>query len=98
MYFICNLQTLVERDQRDAEIQAAHLQWLKDTHANGGLALSGRRPGYADGHYIIRADSREEAEAIAWSDPNNKARNTSFELVEWAIGRGSIVIEDARQG
>ena len=97
MYFICNLQTLVEREQREPRHLAAHLDWLREAHHRGELGLSGPRPGHTDGHYIISADSREEAERIARSDPHTMAGYTRFELIEWSIRRGSIVVAEAAQ-
>ena len=94
MYFICNLQTLVDREQRDTQLRTAHLDWLKEAHSKGELALSGPRPGHTDGHYIIQAASRQDAERIAQSDPHNNAHYTAFDLVEWTIRRGSLVIEE----
>lgn len=93
MYFICNLQTLVERDQRESRHRDAHIAWLREAHKKGQLGLSGPRPGHTDGHYIIQAASREEAEEIARSDPHTSVGYTGFEVVEWDIRRGSIQIE-----
>lgn len=94
MYFICNLQTRVAREQRDREKLAAHLEWLREGHRRGDLALSGPRPGQTDGHYIISAPTLEVAEAIASSDPHTAAGYTSFELASWDIRRGSIIVEN----
>src|SRR6266508_3596315 len=93
MYYICNLQTVVPREARSDELRNAHLEWLREAHGKGQLALSGPRPGHTDGHYIIQADSREDAERIARSDPHTIAGYTAFELIEWTVRRGSLVVE-----
>ena len=35
--------------------------------------------------YLIRADSRDEAEAIAPADPHTAAGGCRYELIEWYI-------------
>ena len=37
------------------------------------------------GIYLIRCGSREEAEAIAASDPFTAAGHCSFELIDWEV-------------
>ena len=93
MYYICNLQTVVPREERKDELRNAHLEWLREAHGKGQLALSGPRPGHTDGHYIIKAESQEEAEGIAQADPHTVAGYTRFELVPWDIRRGSLAID-----
>ena len=93
MYFICNLRTEVAREQRKDEHRNAHLDWLREAHGKGQLVLSGPRPGLTDGHYIIKAESPEEAEVTARADPHTAVGYTSFEIVPWDIRRGSLVVD-----
>ena len=60
---------------------------MKRQHEAGKILLSG--PGKTEagqvGIYLIRADSRDEAERIAGSDPFTAAGSCNFELIEWNV-------------
>ena len=69
-----------------------HLTWMKQQHDAGKIYLSGpskeQDPATDSrkyGIYLIRAASREEADAIAASDPYTAAGDCTYELIEWDI-------------
>ena len=46
-----------------------HLAWMKQQHEAGRILFSGPTPDRTLGIYVIRANSRQEAEKIASGDP-----------------------------
>ena len=46
-----------------------HLVWMKRQHDTGKIVMSGPTPDRQYGQYLVRAENRQEAEAIAASDP-----------------------------
>lgn len=62
-----------------------HLAWMKEQHQAGKILFSGPTPERKLGIYVIRAESREEAERIAASDPYTEAGFCTFELIEWEV-------------
>lgn len=74
-----------------------HLNYMIDLEKRGILFASG--PFLADEHTpagagmtILRASSREEAEAIAREDPFNKSGLRSFEIRTWQLNEGSYTV------
>jgi uncharacterized protein len=72
-----------------------HLAYMIDLEKRGILFASG--PFLADEHVqagtgmtILRASSREEAEAIARADPFNKSGMRTFEIRAWQLNEGSF--------
>ncbi|HLG73554.1 MAG TPA: YciI family protein [Chloroflexota bacterium] len=62
-----------------------HLVWMKQQHEAGKIVMSGPTPDRQYGQYLIRAETREEADAIAASDPYTVAGCTTFEIIEWEV-------------
>jgi uncharacterized protein YciI len=62
-----------------------HLVWMKQQHEAGRILFSGPSPDRKVGMYVIRAESREEAERIAKSDPFTQAGLCTFDLIEWNV-------------
>jgi uncharacterized protein len=80
-----------------AELLPQHLRYMIDLEKRGVLFASG--PFVADAHVapgagmtILRASSREEAEAIAWEDPFNKNGMRTFEIRTWQLNEGSFTV------
>jgi len=84
MYFITLRKALVPREQRKVTLDT-HLQWMQQQHNSGRILLSGPSPDRSLGIYLIRADSKADAEKIAGSDPYTVAGETTFDLIEWEI-------------
>ena len=62
-----------------------HLDWMKRQHEAGRILFSGPTPDRKTGIYVIRAESRQEAERIAASDPFTAAGFCTFDLTEWDV-------------
>jgi uncharacterized protein YciI len=62
-----------------------HLQWMKRQHDTGKIVMSGPTPDRQYGQYLVRAESRQDAETIAGSDPFTAARCTTYEIIEWEV-------------
>jgi uncharacterized protein YciI len=80
-----------------AEFLPQHLKYLIDLEKRGILFASG--PFLPDeqvvagtGMTILRASSREEAEAIAREDPFNKSGMRTFEIRMWQLNEGSFTV------
>ena len=62
-----------------------HLRWMQQQHAAGRILFSGPSADRQLGIYVIRADSRAEAEQVAASDPYTAAGYCTFDLIEWEV-------------
>jgi uncharacterized protein YciI len=65
-----------------------HLVWMKQQHEAGKIIVSGpgqAADGTAYGIYLIRCDSRAEAEKVAASDPFTAHGHCAFELIAWDV-------------
>lgn len=62
-----------------------HLVWMKRQHESGTILFSGPTSDRKYGIYVIRANSKTEAEKIAASDPYTTAGLSAFELLEWEV-------------
>jgi len=58
---------------------------MKQQHDAGRILFSGPTADRKLGIYVIRAGSKEEAEAVAASDPYTKAGFCAFDLLEWEV-------------
>lgn len=91
MWFIALRRAAKPREEWNVSLDD-HLSWMKRQHETGKILLSGPTPDRKLGIYLIRADSRKEAEGVAGSDPCTAAGFCEFELIEWeihqAIGAG----------
>lgn len=84
MWFFCKRTHLKEPGQRKATLDT-HLVWMKQQHEAGRIILSGPSPDLKTGMYLIRTDSREEAERVAASDPYTQEGDSTYELTQWNI-------------
>ncbi|ASA25942.1 YciI family protein [Paenibacillus donghaensis] len=84
---ICYVITLnpTEQDRRDMEIIRAHVKHLQELEGKGQLMLCGPFADSPGGMVIIRADSREEAVAIAERDPYVTSGIRSYEVRTWGL-------------
>ena len=62
-----------------------HLVWMKQQHESGTILFSGPTTDRKFGVYVIRANSKNEAEKIAASDPYTAAGFCAFDLFEWEV-------------
>ena len=84
MFYIALRRPVAPRDQWTTSLDT-HLKWMEEQHRKGTILLSGPSPDRTLGIYLIKAESREEAEKIAGGDPYTVAGHTTFELIEWNI-------------
>lgn len=84
MWFIALRSAVKPREEWTVTLDD-HLSWMKRQHEAGKIVMSGPTPDRKLGIYLIRADSREEAEGIAGSDPYTEAGFCTFELIEWEL-------------
>lgn len=91
---------VVARPVRSPEIEkrlADHLAHQVDMEKRGIMFAAG--PLYARGSdvpeagmFVLRANSFEEAEALAMEDPLHKAGLRTFTLQKWRVNEGSLTI------
>ncbi|MFP4977193.1 YciI family protein [Paenibacillus sp. CN-4] len=92
---------LHRENKPDLNVIRAHVRYLQELERAGQLVLSGPFSDYAGGMVIIRAESREAAEAIALRDPYVTNGISRYELRTWELsheGNGHMGIagmEDA---
>jgi uncharacterized protein YciI len=84
MWFLCQRRNVRPREQRTVTLNE-HFVWMKQQHEAGNIVISGPAQNRSLGMYLIRAGSREEAEAIASGDPFTVAGDCSFDLIDWEI-------------
>ena len=77
------LVMLMRRPQVDLAVVPLHRQFLESLRAQGRNEMSG---GFADksgGAYLLRAESMDEALAIAHSDPAHTSGGWDVTVYEW---------------
>ncbi len=84
MWYLVLRRAVKPREQWTVSLDQ-HLTWMKGQHEAGKILFSGPTADRKLGIYVIRADSREEAERIAASDPYTEAGFCTFELLEWEV-------------
>lgn len=84
MWFFCKRTHLRAPGERKSTLDV-HLAWMREQHEAGRIVMSGPSPDLKLGMYLIRASSRDEAEAIAASDPYTVAGDSIYELQQWNI-------------
>ena len=73
----------------------SHLKWLEQKETEGVIVLAGpvdMEHGLGPGIAAIRADSREEAEAIAASEPFVNAGYRANTVNAWNANEGSLTL------
>jgi uncharacterized protein YciI len=84
MWYLVLRRPTKPRDQWTVTLDQ-HLVWMKQQHQAGKILFSGPTTDRKYGVYVIRADSKQEAEQIAASDPYTAAGFCAFELLEWEV-------------
>lgn len=84
MWFFCKRTHLKPPGERNVTLDT-HLAWMQEQHTAGRIIMSGPDPDLKLGMYLIRADSRDEADRIAASDPYTAAGDSTYELTQWNI-------------
>ena len=84
MWFLTQRRGVKPREEWTVTLDE-HLVWMKQQHEAGRIILSGPTPDRQVGMYLIRADSRADAERIAASDPYTAAGCCTFDLIQWEI-------------
>ncbi|WP_345971002.1 YciI family protein [Sulfurimonas sp. HSL1-6] len=77
------LITTFRTPQFDPSVIDAHYAFLDDLRQRGKLELAGPFTDKSGGAYLIKADSLEEAEAIAFSDPVHTSKSSIVTVHEW---------------
>jgi uncharacterized protein YciI len=62
-----------------------HLTWMKQQHEAGRILFSGPTTDRKFGIYVIRANSKDEAQRVAAGDPYTAAGFCAFDLFEWEV-------------
>ncbi len=73
----------------------AHLNWPEQLEADGTLLLSGpvdQDLGLGRGLTVLRASSREAAEAIVADEPMVRAGYRNNTVRSWTVNEGSITV------
>jgi uncharacterized protein YciI len=81
--------------ERFARALRTHLDWLEQLEASGSLLLSGpvdQDLALGTGLTILRASSRERAEAIVADEPMARAGYRTNAVSSWTVNEGSITI------
>lgn len=101
--YLC-FMTLVDSPPANApsrdELRRPHKEYMARLESEGrlfgaGLLKSNNENDTADlgyGMFILRAETRAEAESIAFQEPNTKAGLRTMRLVPWLRGEGDINI------
>lgn len=86
--YLIRLTIIVDRAQYEPYLPA-HLDYLRGLKQKRILLLSGPFADRSGGMVLIRAASREEAEAIAQNDPLVRNGVDTYEIREWVITDGN---------
>ena len=81
--------------ERFAHALRAHLDWLEQLEADGTLLLSGpvdQDLAVGRGLTVLRAASRNDAEAIVANEPMARAGYRSNTVSSWTVNEGSITV------
>ena len=77
-----------------------HAAWLRRQHAEGNVLISGPVTDGSGGIWVLRAGSREEAKALADSNPYHAKGVRQYEMFEWNVhqvmGVGPFSAESVR--
>ena len=84
MWYLALRRPVKPREQWTVTLDQ-HLAWMKKQHQAGKILFSVPTTDRKVGIYVIRADSKQEAEQIAASDPYTAAGFSAFELLEWEV-------------
>ncbi len=77
------LSNLIADREKSAPYREAHLAYLTQLKKEGRLQMAGRFSDGTGGMYILIADSPEEAEQMAKTDPYHANKLRCFTLTGW---------------
>lgn len=86
----------MEPIQANIKEHLAYQQMLEDTgvmFAAGPMADDGGENWSGDGMVVVRAESLEEAEAIAAADPMHAAGARSYQVRPWLVNEGTLTVK-----
>jgi len=84
MWFLSLNRNLVPPAQRTVSLDE-HLAWVRRVHDDGSVVMSGPAADRSMAIYVVRAPSRQAAQALMDEDPFTSAGCTSAELTEWEV-------------
>lgn len=84
MWYLVMRRPLKPREEWSVGLDQ-HLIWMKQQHDGGRILFSGPTSDRKFGIYVIKAESRQQAEQIAASDPYTAAGLCAFDLYEWEV-------------
>jgi uncharacterized protein YciI len=70
-------------DDRASAVE--HLAWMRAQHERGTVLISGPSSDGLVGIYVLRVASREEASALAASDPLAQDDRVRVEIIDWNV-------------
>jgi uncharacterized protein len=82
-------------EKADESLKAAERCFHEGLYNSSGLLKNDREKETSDlgyGMFILRAETRAEAESIAFEEPNTKAGLRTMRVVPWLRGEGDINI------
>jgi uncharacterized protein YciI len=80
------LVVLMRRPQLDPAVVPLHREFLEGLRAQGRNELSGPFGDHSGGAYLLRAESFDEALAIAHRDPAHTSGGWDITVHEWLAG------------
>ena len=84
MWYLVMSKPVADREQIMAKIDE-HLTWMRSQHTASNVLFSGPTADRSLGIYVIAASSREEAKAIAETDPFHSLGLRSYEMLDWDV-------------
>ncbi len=72
-------------DDTRKQAMEGHFAFLERQHSAGNILFSGPTKDRSLGIYVIHADSKEQAEAIAGEDPMHANKVRRPEVLEWDV-------------
>src|SRR5258706_7140191 len=84
MWFLSLNRNLVPPAERTVSLDE-HLAWVRRAHEDGSVIMSGPATDRRMAIYVVRAPSRDAAQALMDADPFTSSGCTSAELTEWEV-------------
>jgi len=84
MWYLVLSRPVVPREQMSGSLDD-HLSWMKSQHEVSNVLFSGPTADHSMGIYVIRAASREDAQAVADSDPFHALDFRNYEMLDWEV-------------
>ncbi|HXW94939.1 MAG TPA: YciI family protein [Nitrososphaerales archaeon] len=77
------LTSIVESREKSAPFREAHFNYMASLKKDGKLVIAGRFADGMGGGYILKANSADEAKALADHDPYHSSGARSYTIREW---------------